>query len=175
MGQSGTGKALHGQALQATDLQHLLRAECIRARRRHGPGRLVVLRLVSSPQETVPDVAAKLAGLAQECDSVVALDKETWGLFLPSASQSLASSCLKKALGQFPAHTVQGHLLTLPDAAFGALDASDIEKRIWAELARDSTSNDSTSKAARQVVPTDILCDQSRVSAEERSFLLAPL
>ncbi len=171
MGQCGTGKTLQEQALQTTDLLRLLRAECIRARRRKGPGQLVVLRLLSCPQETVPDVAAGLAGLAQECDSVVCLDGETWGLFLPAATQSLAKSCLKKALGQFAAHTVQGLLVTLPDAASDAFDPSVTENRIRQELSQNSTS-----KAAWQAAPhTSILCDQSRVSAEERSFLLAPL
>ena len=133
---------------------------------------LVVLRTAFAPgtgQEALPQARAGITGLVQECDSVIALDKETLGLFLPCATLPLARSFLKKALAILAPQKVQGLLVTIEDTAFEDLGPSEIEARIRAELKKGAC------RAGHIVLGGDSACDQSRVSAEERSFLLSPL
>ena len=107
----------------------------------------------------------------QECDSVIAMDRETLGLFLPCASLPLARSFLKKALACLVPVKAQGLLVTIKDSAFEDLCPSEIEEKIRAELKKGG----STGRTRHIVLGGDRICDQSRVSAEERSFLLSPL
>ena len=182
--QGRTAKAAQAKAAQKTDLLCLLSAEHRRVKRRLCPDlasglssglssvQLVVLRTAFAPgtgQEALPQARAGITGLVQECDSVIALDKETLGLFLPCATLPLARSFLKKALAILAPQKVQGLLVTIEDTAFEDLGPSEIEARIRAELKKGAC------RAGHIVLGGDSACDQSRVSAEERSFLLSPL
>ncbi len=174
----GTGQGT-AKATQAKDLLYLLEAEDRRIKRRLSsvlssglPSvQLVVLRPAFLPGKGQADNCASLAGLVQECDSVIAIDQETLGLFLPCASLKLARSILKKALACLAPQKVQGLLVSIPDSAFDDFCPSEISARIRAELKKGGA----TSKARHIVLGGDSPCDQSRVSAEERSFLLSPL
>ena len=178
--QGRTAKTAQAKAAQETDLLCLLSAEHRRVKRRLCPDlssglssvQLVVLRTAFAPgtgQEALPQARAGITGLVQECDSVIALDKETLGLFLPCATLPLARSFLKKALSILAPQKVQGLLVTIEDTAFEDLGPSEIEARIRAELKKGA------GRAGHIVLGGDSACDQSRVSAEERSFLLSPL
>ncbi len=183
--QGRTAKAAQAKAAQETDLLCLLSAEHRRVKRRLCPDlasglssglssvQLVVLRTAFAPetagQEALTQARAGITGLVQECDSVIALDKETLGLFLPCATLPLARSFLKKALAILAPQKVQGLLVTIEDTAFEDLGPSEIEARIRAELKKGAC------RAGHIVLGGDSACDQSRVSAEERSFLLSPL
>lgn len=173
------GQGRTAKAAQAKDLLCLLEAEHRRFKRRLSSDlsyglpsvQLVVLRPAFSPGKAQADTCASLAGLVQECDSVIAIDKDTLGLFLPCASLKLARSFLKKALAILAPQKVQGLLVTIEDTAFEDLCPSEIPARIRAELEKGVSSG----KAGHIVLGGDSACDQSRVSAEERSFLLSPL
>lgn len=170
MGQSGTGKEAEPEKLL-----HLLQAEHQRFQRKPSSGlctvQLVVLRPAFSSGKAQADACADITGLVQECDSVIALDKETLGLFLPAASLSLARSFLSKVLASLAPQKTQCLLITIPDSAWDDFCPSEIVDRIRAELKKGG----GTRQARHIVLGEDKPCDQSRVSAEERSFLLSPL
>ncbi len=165
-----------GKAEQAKDLLNLLAAEHRRIKRRasgisSGPGlvQLVVLRPGFLQGKAQADTCTAIKSLVQECDSVIAIDKETLGLFLPCASLALARSFLKKALASLAPQKAQGLVITISDSAWDDFCPSDIEDRIRAELTKGGT------RQKHIVLGRDKLSDQARVSAAERSFLLSPL
>ncbi len=176
-----------GEAGQAEDLLCLLLAEDRRIKRGQSSDltsglssglssgvssvQLVVLRATFSHGQAQSDACAGIRSLVQECDSVIALDRETLVLFLPCASLALARSFLKKALACLAPIKAQGLLVTIKDSAFDDFCPSEIEAQIRAEL----TKGGSLGRTRNIVLGGDKLCDQSRVSAEERSFLLSPL
>lgn len=172
-----------GEAGQAEDLLCLLLAEDRRIRRSKSCDlssglsqglssvQLVVLRPAVPAVNAQADACAGIRSLVQECDSVIAIDRETIGLFLPCATLPLARSFLKKALAGLAPLKAQGLLVTIKDSAFDDFCPSEIEEQIRAEL----TKGGSTGRTRHIVLGGDNLCDQSRVSAEERSFLLSPL
>ncbi len=191
IGQAETEEAWQAKAAQANDLLCLLSAEDRRIRRRLCPDlpsglasglsldaasglssvQLVVLRPVVSAGKVQTSALAGIRSLVQECDSVIAMDRETLGLFLPCATLPLARSFLKKALACLAPVKAQGLLVTIEDTAFDDFCPSEIEEKIRAELKKGG----STGRTRHIVLGGDRICDQSRVSAEERSFLLSPL
>ncbi len=186
MGKGGTAKPA-----QQDELVCLLASEHRRFKRRLFPGmsaetapvQLVVLRPAFSSaaarENALPDACAGIKSLVQECDSVIALDRETLALFLPRASLQLARSFLKKALASLAPQTAQGLLVTITESAFDDFSPAEIGDRIRAELQKDckagQTGQQKRKQARHIVLGGDRPCDQARVSAEERSFLLSPL
>lgn len=166
----------HGQSTgfaEAADLLRLLAAECRRGLRGLDESQLVVLRLFPADGTAPVDAAAALWRFAQECDSVIAMDSSTAVLHMPCAGRAPARNCLKKAMA-LPdiADTPSAALLaTLPPGLWESSSPGQVLDELSAQLA-------GVKPGAR--IRHIILCqssapDDSRVTAAERSFLLAPL
>ncbi len=155
------------------ELLELFSRERRRALRGLDESQLILLRLHPAPGATPADIPTLLARIAQECDSVLALDRHTSGLHLPGASPSLAQARLRKILSLPDVQNmgVAALLVTLPAALWeNANPASVIE-----EVGRRLELCEPGARARRVTLTHRQEHDPARVTCDERSFLLSPL